>query len=533
MFLIFCIVIFLILLIVLIKKKNWFSEYFNGGSCVEFNQLDYSPVMLQSYSVILPKKIDQFYKTLLDILNNNPSALTKYFGVQLPPPSGPTEKCDTEYDRAKNDTWCRVGYVPKFYWDLDSRGNKILAQNYYGSRDEHHQLLDALNKNCIEPIADIVVNHRDGDGEKFKRPQMGSMLESIAKPDNIWSNGPRGCQLANQAANAQPNGPEEKAFRDYARENPMDYCVQGILTNEDGSNLDGLRVYRSGDPCSESDNVACGSFGHELAHGIGNEPNQPNAVRKGIVEYLKFLQSQGYKGWRFDMVLSIYASAIGYYVGQTGNPYNVGELWKSDVSQLVNYINYSGNNAVRLFDFPLWYTLAGTLGSLNFSGLNRGDGKQPGLVGVMPNNAVTFIENHDTWRSNRFPSGKEMLGYVYILTHPGIPQVFGLHDYDLKEVNKFVSQDAGQYNPEWYKDISSNLNALIALRKRSGVQNDNQSVNIIQAGDKVYRAQIRGKHSNLFVKFGNDVFAPQGNWSLVITGQAAFGAMGYAVWESK
>lgn len=525
----------LIILILLIFPKTKENFVPTTECTITFNQLDYSPVMLQTYGVIAPTNINLFYKTLLNILNNNPTSLKKYFGVQLPPPSGPTEKCDTIYDKNKTDTWCRVGYVPKVYWDLDENQNKILAKNYYGSRDEHKQLLDALNKNYIEPIADIVVNHRDGDGEKFKNPQMGSMLSSISKYDPIWNENtnwaPMGCKLASKAADSPPNSQEEKTFYDYVKQNSNDYCVKGILTNSTGAQMDGLRVYRFTDPCIENGNVACGSFGRELGHGIGNEPGQPNDVRKGVVEYLKFLQNQGYKGWRFDMVLSIYANAIGYYVEQTGNPYNVGELWKSNVDDLINYIRYSGNSNVRLFDFPLWYTLFNSMNSLNFSSLNRGDGKQPGLVGILPNNAVTFIENHDTWRSNRFPAGKEMLAYIYILTHPGIPQVFGLHDYDFEEINKFVNTDTGDYDPKWYKDMSPNINVLIELRKRAKIQNDNNSVDIIYAGDKVYRAQIKGKLSSIYVKFGNDTFSPGSNWKLIITGQAAFGSMGYAVWE--
>lgn len=51
-------------------------------------------------------------------------------------------------------------------------------------------------------------------------------------------------------------------------------------------------------------------------------------------------------------------------------------------------------------------------------------GKSPGMIGLMPGNAVTFIDNHDTGSTLKnwpFPLDKVVQGYAYILTHPGIP----------------------------------------------------------------------------------------------------------------
>jgi len=131
---------------------------------------------------------------------------------------------------------------------------------------------------------------------------------------------------------------------------------------------------------------------------------------------------------------------------------------------------------------------------------------------------------------NRFPADAEILGYVYLLTHPGTPQVFCLHDNDLRDTNVLVD---GSYDADAYTAMSANLNALIAARSRIAVQNNAETVNIIAASNGVYRAQITGKNSSLYVKFGNDTFSPQGTWKLVVTGQAANQKMGYAVWESS
>lgn len=59
--------------------------------------------------------------------------------------------------------------------------------------------------------------------------------------------------------------------------------------------------------------------------------------------------------------------------------------------------------------------------------LRGSNNRPPGLVGIWPEAAVTFVDNHDTGSTQRhwpWPSEHVMLGYAYILTHPGIPCVF-------------------------------------------------------------------------------------------------------------
>ena len=50
----------------------------------------------------------------------------------------------------------------------------------------------------------------------------------------------------------------------------------------------------------------------------------------------------------------------------------------------------------------------------------------PGMIGLRLGNAVTFIDNHDTGFTQNlwpFPPDKVIQGYVYILTHLGIPSI--------------------------------------------------------------------------------------------------------------
>ncbi len=56
-----------------------------------------------------------------------------------------------------------AGYNPKQLWKFD---------NSYGSFDQHRAALEALLKAGVEPVADLVLNHRDGETgwADFKNP---------------------------------------------------------------------------------------------------------------------------------------------------------------------------------------------------------------------------------------------------------------------------------------------------------------------------------------------------------------------------
>ena len=94
-----------------------------------------------------------------------------------------------------------------------------------------------------------------------------------------------------------------------------------------------------------------------------------------------------------------------------------------------------------------------------------------------------------------------MQGYVYILTHPGIPSVFWEHVYD------------------WnlYKEIQN----LIAARKRNKI-NSGSKVEIVKAENNLYAAIIDNK---VAMKLGNKDWNPGPGYKLAASGDK------YAVWE--
>ncbi|MEP4092823.1 starch-binding protein [Reichenbachiella sp.] len=271
--------------------------------------------------------------------------------IWLPPPS---------------DAGSDEGYLPRQLSNLS---------NGYGSASEHTAMLQNLNNNGIEPIADIVINHRVGSTNwvDFTSPTWGTW--SITSNDEVWS---------------QP------AYQGLERGN-----------GDTGSGYDAAR---------------------DLDH-----TNQ--GVRDGIKNWLNELKAAGYVGWRYDLVHGYSASYINEYNAATGASFSVGEDW-NDKQHIQDWID--GTSATSTgFDFPTYYALKAAIKDNNYSYLAFSEGGQmqaSGLIGWSPAQSTTFIENHDT---PRYDSGNDVLNggnvghaYAYLLTHPGVPTIYWPHYFD-------------------------------------------------------------------------------------------------------
>ncbi len=135
------------------------------------------------------------------------------------------------------------------------------------------------------------------------------------------------------------------------------------------------------------------------------------------------------------------------------------------------------------------------------------DGKPPGVLGVWPSRAVTFIDNHDTGSTQAhwpFPADKVLWGYAYTLTHPGMPSVFWDHVFD------------------WGEDVRGKIAALVEVRRRCGIHS-RSAVRILTAEGGCYAAEVDAK---VCVKIGRAGWQPhdEGKWALACSGD------GFAVW---
>ena len=361
--------------------------------------------------------------------------------IWLPPPSF-----------ARNNS---AGYNPSEYYKLD---------NDYGDRALQRAMLEQLLRDGIEPVADIVINHRRGSTRcaDFRNPNWGT--ETITADDEVFNK--PGCETFK----ANQRGAPEEPVGEYAPARGRAYNYPAF---------------------PDIDHTNAG-------------------VRSDVIRYLLQLKSMGYRGWRFDMVHGFHARWIGAYNRASKPTFCVGEYdWGAHAEQR-GWIWHSATapgqfaTSCSVFDFSTFFSLRDNKG--NQPGL-YGSGSGIGMVAdhtdglAWKNKAVTFLENHDTgYRTNddgsaqpnhqfdSFSNNWEVeQGYAQILTHPGLPTVFWKHYFD------------------WGSDLRNKIRALINARKVAGV--DAGSTVFVQDNARsagVYAARIIGTKGDLYVRIGGE-----------------------------
>lgn len=349
-----------------------------------------------------------------------------------------------------------AGYNPKEYFNLS---------NSYGDQPQHRQMLETLLRNGIEPVADIVINHRDGTNgwAGFVQPTWDT--RSVCRDDEAFLN--PNSEVYNTPI-PQRGAPEEK---------PTEYASH------------------------EGTTYAYNAF-RDLDH------TNPQ-VRRDLIRHLLQLRSFGYRGWRYDMVHGYHARWIAVYNRASEPTFSVGEYDWDKQGEQRGWVWHTATapgevtTASNVFDFSSFFTLKDNKG--NYTAW-YGFGNGPGLIGDNTDNidwknrAVTFLENHDTgYRTNEDGSPQENherdnfennwqieQAYAYLLTHPGVPTVFWKHYFD------------------WGIDLREKIKALINARKVAGVTSGSAVHTQENAKAKgVYGAYIEGKNGNaLYVRIG-------------------------------
>jgi alpha-amylase len=352
--------------------------------------------------------------------------------------------------------------------------------NNYGNEQQHKALIHELLKKGIEPVADLVINHRNGtDGwATFKNPEWPSSF--ICWTDEFW------------CADPIDLSPED---------------VELIKKNERG-NPD----YRKSD--------------YPNWHGARDLDHTSAGLRAAIRTYLKKLRTFGYRGWRYDLVKGFDPVYVAEYNSASKPTFAVGEYWDGKalkVSEWIDGTKVQGQpdpavKACSAFDFPTQERLKDFINNGKYDHLpaiHHKDGVLDGLIAVNKDKAVTFLENHDTGfpqkQFDSFPNNEKLLqAYAYILTHPGVPCVYWKHYF------------------EWNR--GNEIKALIRARKYAGVHSGSFIKSEVHGGDYVgIIGDKPSESSTLIVKIGPGFdFNPDPSiWGLETSGN------GYAVWVRK
>jgi alpha-amylase len=374
-----------------------------------------------------------------------------------------------------------AGYNPKEYFELG---------NSYGDFAQHRSMLTSLLENGVEPIADLVINHRDGSQRwaDFKNPDWGTW--AITRNDEAFMN----------PDSDVFNTPESE--RGAVEERPLEYAQHGGTTYGYGSFRD---------------------IDHTSAR-----------VRRDLIRHLLQLKSAGYRGWRYDMVHGYHARWVAVYNRASGPTFSVGEYDWDKPHEQRGWVWHTAtvpgrlDTASSVFDFMTMFHLKDN--KSNYAAryeLGRGILGDTTDGHAWKNRAVTFLENHDTgFRTNEdgtpqqghasdsFANGWEVeQGYAYILTHPGVPTVYWKHYFD------------------WGSELRDRIRAIINARKVASIHAGSTvhlQENARAAG--VYAARIVGRSGDLYVRIGGDDAAWQPFYSAYQSYREYAHGAGWKVW---
>lgn len=281
----------------------------------------------------------------------------------------------------------------------------------------------------------------------------------------------------------------------------------------------------------------------ECIHCAPNIDHSQDFVKKDVTEWLQFMRREiGFDGWRLDYVKGFSGRHVSDYIEGTEPEFSVGEYWDSLSYQddgkpchpqdehrgrIIKWIEAAdparkkgattgstGQTNPGAFDVTLKGILHAVMEYGEYWRLSH-DGKPSGLLGWWSSRAVTFIENHDTGSTQghwRFPSGTEMQGYAYILTHPGTPCVFWDHIFE-----------------DGWSHLHKPIRDLLAIRKEMDIHyKSDVEIVPLPHGTRAYAAKI---DDCLYMKIGPDDWSPPTSAG-TIWDVATFGE-NYCVWVKK
>ena len=345
-----------------------------------------------------------------------------------------------------------VGYGVYDLYDLGEFDQKGTIPTKYGLKSEYLEAIQELHENGIKVLGDIVFNHKMGADE----------AEEVIATEEM--NSDRNIEIQKDI--------KIKAWTKFyfpgRNGTYSDFCWN--WTHFHGSDWDDYTqksgIYRFYGKHWDKD-VDDENGNYDYLMGVDIDLNNVDVVKE-LVNWTKwYLETCNVDGFRLDAIKHIRADFYSTWIEEITKDYDktlyiIGEYWKNDVSKLKAYLDELLYQ-VSLFDVPLHYNFytASQVGE-EYDMRTILDNS---LVKIAPQNAVTFVDNHDTEPNQPLESYvrdwfKPLAYSIVLLRNEGMPCVFYGDYYGV--------------NIEWYNPIKETLDLFLKVRMDYcyGKQND-------------------------------------------------------------
>ena len=384
---------------------------------------NYGGVMLQGFYW------DSYSDTQWTNLTSQADELSKYFNLIWVPQSG----------------WCNsttdMGYYPRYWFNQNSA---------FGTEQELRTMISTFKAKGTGIIADVVVNHKNG----------------VYK----W------CDFANETVKSKNTGKTYSVT--------WDNTGYTQICNNDEANT-ATKSEAKGKIKGAADTGLGDTGCRDLDH--TNHTTQQN-----IKTYEDFLLNEmGYTGFRYDFVKGYDPQYIKMYNEASKPKFSVGEYWQGSVTAtkkddhpfggVKDWVDATDKTSAA-FDFPMKYLIKGVFDDGNWKAL-AANYKTSTLVGIEPQYAVTFIDNHDTGEPHVNPDplrANVEAANAYILAMPGTPCIWISH----------------------WKPYKYTIKKCILARKIAGVTNTSSIIKS-EGQDNGYVLIVKGDKGNVMLLLGS------------------------------
>lgn len=343
-----------------------------------------------------------------------------------------------------------VGYGIYDLFDLGEFNQKGTVRTKYGLKEEYLKAIKSLKENGIEPIADVVLNHKAAADykERFTVIEVDPNDRTVALSEPFEIKG--WTKFTFPGRHKKYNNFEWHWYHftgtdyDAQRNKSGIYLIQGdnkgwadddLVDNENG-NFDYL-MYADLD------------FKH------------PEVIQNLYDWADWFIKTTGIHGFRLDAIKHIDSFFMGNFIRDISAKYGddfyvFGEFWNSDETANNDYLG-SIDYRFDLVDVKLHHNLFDA--SRAGSGYDLRNIFEQTLVKNHPKSAVTFVDNHDTQRGQALESTieewfKPAAYALILLREAGLPCVFYGDYYG---INGEFAQDSFQTVLDKLLDIRLNL----------------------------------------------------------------------------